>query len=124
MGVQSLGTRGETPFFSWRFRAIRLLPDTIPPPTGITYKILSREDPKKKIYVVCRGRCAGVKFSTKFSAFGGVPSGPACSPVGIVPLWLGAFGERDCLRDVGLLVVSGFAGGESFAGEALFEFCW
>ena len=59
-----------------------------------------------------------------FSAFGGVPSGPACSPVGIVPLWLGAFGERACWRDVGLLVVSGFAGGKSFAGEALFEFCW
>ena len=60
----------------------------------------------------------------KFSAFGGVPSGPACSPVGIVPLWLGAFGERASWRDVGLLVVSGFAGGKSFAGEALFEFCW
>ena len=63
-------------------------------------------------------------FVLKFSAFGGVPSGPACSPVGIVPLWLGAFGERACWRDVGLLVVSGFAGGKSFAGEALFEFCW
>ena len=60
----------------------------------------------------------------KFSAFGGVPSGPACSPVGIAPLWLGAFGERACLRDVGLLVVSGFAGGKSFAGGELFEFCW
>jgi hypothetical protein len=48
MGVQSLGTRGETPFFLRRFRAIRLLPDTIPCRTGITYKILSREDPKKK----------------------------------------------------------------------------
>ena len=32
----------------------------------------------------------------KFSAFGGVPSGPACSPVGILPLWLGAFGKRVC----------------------------
>ena len=62
--------------------------------------------------------------SVIFSAFGGVPSGPACSPVGIVPLWLGPFGERACWRDVGLLVVSGFAGGKSFAGEALFEFCW
>jgi len=48
MGVQSLGTRGETPFFLRRFRAIRLLPDTIPAATGITYKVLSREDPKKK----------------------------------------------------------------------------
>ena len=48
MGVQSLGPRGETPFFSQRFRAIRLLPDTMPTGTGITYKILSREDPKKK----------------------------------------------------------------------------
>jgi hypothetical protein len=48
MGVQSLGTRGEMPFFIWRFRAIRLLPDTMPAATGITYKILSREDPKKK----------------------------------------------------------------------------
>ena len=47
MGVQSLGPRGEMPFFIWRFRAIRLLPDTIPAATGITYKILSREDPKK-----------------------------------------------------------------------------
>ena len=51
-----------------------------------------------------------------FSAFGGVPSGPACSPVGILPLLLGAFGERACLRGVGLLVVSAFAGGKSF--------CW
>ena len=58
----------------------------------------------------------------KFSAFGGVPSEPACSPVGILPLRLGVFGERDCWRDVGLLVVSAFAGGESFAGETLFEF--
>ena len=48
-----------------------------------------------------------------FSAFGGVPSGPACSPVGIAPLWLGAFGERACWRDVGLLVVSAFACGKS-----------
>ena len=61
---------------------------------------------------------------SKFSAFGAVPSGPACSPVGIVTLRLGAFGERACWWDVGLLVVSGFAGGESFAGELLFEFCW
>ena len=59
--------------------------------------------------------------SEKFSAFGGMPSGPACSPVGIVPLWLGPFGERACWCHVGLLVVSGFAGGESFAGEALFD---
>ena len=67
----------------------------------------------------------GAKFQAeKFSAFGGVPSGPACSPVGIVPLWLGAFGERACWRDVGLLVVSGFDGGKSFAGGILFEFCW
>jgi len=48
MGVQSLSPRGETPFFLRRFRAIRLLPDTMPSRTGITYKILSREDPKKK----------------------------------------------------------------------------
>ena len=60
----------------------------------------------------------------KFSAFGGVPSGPAWSLVGIVPLWLGAFWERACWRDVGLPAVSGFAGGKSFASEALFEFCW
>ena len=62
-----------------------------------------------------------------FSACGGVPSGPAaCSPVGIPSLWLGAFGERACWQDVGLLVVSAFAGGKSFAGGALilFEFCW
>ena len=52
----------------------------------------------------------------KFNAFGGVPSGPACSPVDILPLWLGAFGERACWRDVGLLVVSAFAGGKLF--------CW
>ena len=56
----------------------------------------------------------------KFSAFGGVPSGPACSPVGILPLRLGAFGERACWRDVGLVVVSAFAGGTLI----LFEFCW
>ena len=31
-----------------------------------------------------------------FSAFGGVPSGPACSPAGILPLWLGVSGERAC----------------------------
>ena len=36
------------------------------------------------------------KIKIKFSAFGGVPSGPACSPVGILPLWLGAFGKRAC----------------------------
>ena len=36
------------------------------------------------------------KKNEKFSAFGGVPSGPACSPVGILPLWLGAFGEHAC----------------------------
>jgi len=58
MGVQSLGPRGEMPFFIWRFRAIRLLPDAMPTGTGTTYKILSREDPKKKIDVVCRGRFA------------------------------------------------------------------
>ena len=48
----------------------------------------------------------------KISAFGGVPSGPACSPVGILPLWLGAFGKRVCWWDVGLLVLSAFAGGK------------
>ena len=51
-----------------------------------------------------------------FSAFGGVPSEPACSPVGILQLWVGAFGERVCWWDVGLLVISAFAGGKSF--------CW
>ena len=65
-----------------------------------------------------------VKCDLKFGAFGGVPSGPACCPVGIAPLWLGAFGECACWRDVGLLAVSGFAGGKSFPGEALLEFCW
>ena len=63
-------------------------------------------------------------INSKCSAFGGVPSGPACSPVGILPLWLGAFGERAYLWVVGLLVVSVFAGGKSFAGGTLFEFCW
>ena len=49
-----------------------------------------------------------------FSAFGGVP----CSPVGIlrIPLWPGALLERVCWGDVGLLVISEFAGGKSF--------CW
>ena len=51
-----------------------------------------------------------------FSVFGGVPSGPACPPVGIPPLRLGAFGERVCWWDVDLLVLSAFAGGKSF--------CW
>ena len=63
--------------------------------------------------------------SEKFTSFGGVPSGPACSPVGILPLLLGAFGERACLRGVALLVVSAFAQllvGSRFAGETLF--CW
>ena len=44
--------------FVWRFRAIRLLPDTIPSRTGTTHKILSREDPNKTLHVVCRGRFA------------------------------------------------------------------
>ena len=35
-------------------------------------------------------------LSWEFSAFGGVPSGPACSPVGILPLWLGVFGKHAC----------------------------
>ena len=57
MGVQSLGPRGETPFFIWRFRAIRLLPDTTPSTTEISYKILSREKTRRKKFdVVCRGR--------------------------------------------------------------------
>ena len=44
-------------FFLWRFRAIRFLPDKIPSRTGITYKVHSREDPKKKkTAVACRGR--------------------------------------------------------------------
>ena len=53
---------------------------------------------------------------SKFSAFGGVPSGPACFHVGILPLWLGAFGERGGWRGVVLLVVDALAGGESFCG--------
>ena len=53
---------------------------------------------------------------SKFSAFGAVPSGPACFPVGILPLWLGAFGERGGWRGVVLLVVDALAGGESFCG--------
>ena len=45
-----------------------------------------------------------------------MPSGPACSPVGILPLWLEACGERACWQDVGLLVVSAFASVKSL--------CW
>ena len=40
----------------------------------------------------------------------------ACSPVGILPLLLGAYGVRACLWDVGLLVVSALASGKSL--------CW
>ena len=46
MGVRSFGTRGETPVFYRRFRAIQLLPDAIPTGTGIAYKAISREHPK------------------------------------------------------------------------------
>ena len=65
----------------------------------------------------------------KFSAFGGVLvlSGPACSPVGILPLWLGLFGERACRWGVSLLVESAFAGGKScchgkLTGAPTFDF--
>ena len=73
------------------------------------------------VYSVLAAKDASVnelKRSAKFSAFGGVPSGPACSPIGILPPWLEAFGERACWWNVGLLVVSAFAGG------TLFAFCW
>ena len=43
-GRSKFGPRGDTPFFLWRFRfrAIRFLFNTMPAPTGITYKVLSR----------------------------------------------------------------------------------
>ena len=47
MRVQSLDLRQNAILFQ-RFCAIWLLPDAIPAATGIPYKILSREDPKKK----------------------------------------------------------------------------
>ena len=71
-----------------------------------------------------RQRESLVDWLTKiFSAFGGVPSGPACSPVGILPLRLWVCKEHARWSDVGFLVVSVLAVRSRFAGETLFEFC-